>query len=191
MKLITAILLALSLLLPQGVEGSFGVGVGRVEIAPKEPLRTEEKIFLGEIPVFNTGDQVANYSFFVTFQETDLYLKPDSSWFSFEPETFELQPKSSLPVKVYIHIPKESMKGNYFAYLEARPTIEGASVGIAAATKLRFKIDPETPPVAGENVVNNFLPIVIFGSMFLGVFFIVLSLFVKRKNKIFGKFWAR
>lgn len=192
MKLIIpAILLTLVLLLPTGTESSYGVGVGKVEIAPREPLKGGEITYLGEIPVFNTGDEVANYSFFVTFQDTDLYLKPNPSWFSFEPKTFELQPKSSLPVKVYINIPSETTKGNYFAYLEARPTIEGASVGIAAATKLRFKFDPEASKLAGESVIDKFLPVVIFGSVFLGAFFIILSFILGKKNKILGKFMAR
>lgn len=191
MKLITAILLALILLLPKGVEGSYGVGVGTVEIAPKEPLKTGEAIFLGEISVFNTGDQVADYSFSVTFQNTDLYLKPDHSWFSFEPSSFELQPKSSLPVKVYINIPEETTKGNYFAYLEARPTVKDASIGIAAATKLRFKVDPQATQPASEGLVDEFLPIVIFGSISLGALLIILSFILSKKGKILGRFTIR
>lgn len=190
MKLITAILVTLILLLPKGVEGSYGVGVGTVEIAPKEPLKTGETTYLGEIPVFNTGDKVANYSFFITFQETDLYLRPDPAWFSFEPKKFELQPKSSLPVKVYINIPSESAKGNYFAYFEARPTVEGTVVGIAAATKLRFKIDPAASPIPPDSLVEEFLPVVIFGSMALGALFIVLS-FIFGRKKILEKLIAR
>ncbi|MDQ3094216.1 MAG: hypothetical protein M3Q70_03520 [bacterium] len=119
-----------------------GVGVGKIDI--QEPIKAGGIYRLPEIVVYNTGDQDAKYAMHLTLNETQPELKPDPAWFSFEPASFNLKPQESRIVTPIFTPPLSTPAGDYYGYLEAYPdatTEQGsAKIGVAAATKLRFKV---------------------------------------------------
>lgn len=119
-----------------------GVGLGKIEI--EEPIKAGSIYRLPEIVVYNTGDQEANYAMHLTLNERQEELKPDPAWFRFEPSNFKLKPNESRVVTPIFAPPLSTPEGNYFGYLEAYPdatTEQGsAKIGVAAATKLSFKV---------------------------------------------------
>lgn len=134
------------LLLPIQAFAAVGVGVGTGKIHVRETLRAGGIYTLPSITVFNTGDQTATYAMYVTLNEKQPQLKPDPAWFSFSPKEFTLEPKQSQLVTPTFHPPLVTEPGDYFAYLEARPskTVKQGSttIGVAAATKLSFTVAP-------------------------------------------------
>lgn len=123
---------------------SVGVGVGTGKISVKEPMRAGGIYTLPAITVFNTGTEEATYSMYVTLNEKQKQLKPSPAWFSFSPNKFTLKPKESQRVTPTFKPPVVANPGDYFGYLEARPskTVKQGSavIGVAAATKLDFKL---------------------------------------------------
>jgi hypothetical protein len=123
---------------------SVGVGVGTGKISVDEPMRAGGIYTLPAITVFNTGSEEATYSMYVTLNEKQRQLKPNPAWFSFSPNKFTLKPKQSQRVVPTFKPPVVANPGDYFAYLEARPskTVKQGSavIGVAAATKLDFKL---------------------------------------------------
>ena len=136
------------LCMPAAVFARVGVGVGTGRIEISEDIRSGSIYTLPPITVFNTGDETATYQMLVTLNETQDELKPNPDWFSFEPSSFVLEPGGAQSVTPTFHPPIRTQPGNYFAYLEARPseTVEQgtAVVGVAAATKLSFRVVPSS-----------------------------------------------
>lgn len=146
-RLMVAGLIVGSLMIPAaGLASSIGVGVGTGKIVVNEPIKSGSIYKLPDVVVFNTGTQTATYSLSVTLNQTQPQLKPNPAWFSFSPGRFELAPGKARSVTPTLHPPLSTPPGDYFAYLEARPvqTVKKgvASVGVAAATKLSFKVTP-------------------------------------------------
>lgn len=145
-KLIAATLLfgCLWLLTPATALASIGVGVGTGRIAISEDIKAGSIYTLPPITVFNTGTETAVYSMAVTLNEKQPQLKPDPKWFSFSPNQFSLAPHQAQKVVPTFSPPLVTKPGDYFAYLEARPakTVKQGltSVGIAAATKVSFRV---------------------------------------------------
>lgn len=123
---------------------SVGVGVGTGRISVKEPMRAGGIYTLPAITVFNTGTEEATYSMYLTLNEKQPQHKPNPAWFSFSPNKFTLKPKQSQLVTPTFKPPVVATPGDYFAYLEARPskTVKQGSavIGVAAAAKLDFKL---------------------------------------------------
>lgn len=191
MKRILALsLVAISLILPRGAEGKLGVGSGRVEIVLKQPVEVGQRVYLGQIPIFNTGDEQADYNFFVTYEEAQTLKKPDASWFSFDPQPLNLFPNTQRPVVVYMTVPQDAEAGQYFAYLEARPYRENSLVSIAAATKLRFEVVPQTQPVSVMTVsLKKVGPLLFLFTVVLagGIYFFVRLRKTKGKERLLFK----
>ena len=140
-----AVLTGLALLaVPAVAAADVGVGVGTGKIEIQETIKTGGIYTLPAVTVFNTGTEKSAYKMLVTFNQTQPQLKPKAEWFSFSPAQFELEPNKSQVVTPTLHAPLRAQPGDYFAYLEARPaeTVQQgtATIGVAAATKLSFKM---------------------------------------------------
>lgn len=145
-KLLTLILLGFLVWSPSLALASIGVGVGTGKIEVKEEIKPGGIYELPAITVLNTGTEPATYNFHVAYNETQPEKKPKESWFKFSSTEFSLQPGESKLINTTLEMPVTTEPGNYFAYLEARPketaSQGSATIGVAAATKLSFKVVP-------------------------------------------------
>lgn len=125
---------------------ALGVGVGTGKIQVEEELKSGTIYTLPSVTVLNTGDEKSDYELGVEHHENQKENVPEEAWFNFSPSTFSLGPGESQEVKVILDLPVLTKPGDYFAYIEARPTQKTAygttAVNIAAATKLYFTIVP-------------------------------------------------
>lgn len=126
---------------------TLGVGVATGKIIVEDELKPGIIYELPSITVLNTGDEKSEYKLSIAYHEAQEELKPDIDWFKFTPSIFELEPNTTQEVKVVLDLPIKALPGDYFAYVEASPiksasSSNGATVGIAAATKLYFNIVP-------------------------------------------------
>lgn len=126
---------------------TIGVGVGTGKIQLDEKLKPGTLYELPSITVINTGDEAGDYLLDITFHQDQPELRPDPSWFTYKPNTFNLEPGEAQEVQVMLTLPVKTVPGDYFAYLEARPKATadqggGAAIGVAAASKLYFSVAP-------------------------------------------------
>jgi len=140
---IISLILSLYLFVPLA-SAKLGVGVGLGKINIEETLNPGGIYNLPSLPVLNTGDEDADYEVEVTFLSDQEELTPESDWFSFTPQSFALEDGQSQLVEVVLTLPVDAKSGDYFAFLEAHPVTggEGVTIGIAAATKLNFSVEP-------------------------------------------------
>lgn len=145
-KLVFALFLsAVFVVFPFQVLASIGVGVGTGKIQVTEKLYPGTIYQLPPLTVINTGDQPGDYSVGISYLENQPELKPDKSWFSFNPSEFRLDPGKSQIVDIKLNLPLGAIPGKYFAFVEGFPAKKagsGTTVGIAAAAKLYFTIQP-------------------------------------------------
>jgi hypothetical protein len=128
------------------VQAKIGVGVGVGKIVVDQILRPGIIYTLPSLPVINTGTDESEYEVVISFSENQGELRPELKWFKFNPQKFILKANEIKQVGIIIDLPLKMEPGNYFAYLEAHPVVSegggGAKVGIAAAAKLYFKVEP-------------------------------------------------
>ncbi|MFA6982285.1 MAG: hypothetical protein WC243_04695 [Patescibacteria group bacterium] len=121
-----------------------GVNVGIIQVS--EILKAGMIYDLPPVTVINTGDEPSNYGLSIAHRSGQKQLIPEDSWFTFEPESFYLEPEQTGLVRIKVQLPLKTEPGDYFAFLEAQPTSTvkrgGASVGVAAASKLFFTVAP-------------------------------------------------
>jgi len=143
-KILLTLLILVALLFPQTALAKIGVGVGLGKIQIDEELSPGGIYKLPTLPVLNTGDEAGEYQVEVTYLSDQPELRPDTSWFSFTPQSFPLDAGGSQLVDVSLSLPVDVRPGNYFAFLEAHPVArgEGVTIGVAAATKLNFTVKP-------------------------------------------------
>ncbi|OGJ37699.1 MAG: hypothetical protein A2383_02260 [Candidatus Pacebacteria bacterium RIFOXYB1_FULL_39_46] len=139
--------LSLALLFTPSAQASIGVGVGTGRIQLEEELKPGILYQLPSISVINTGDEAGEYILDVSFRENQSEMRPNVDWFTYKPEKFSLEPGEGKIVEVTLTLPVKTVPGDYFAFLEARPIAtsnnpSGASIGVAAASKLYFTIAP-------------------------------------------------
>jgi len=138
--------LLISLFFPLTLHARVGVGVATGKIVIEEELRPGGSYNIPPLTVINTGDEPSDYKVLITYHEGQSELKPNEDWLVFEPERFKLDPGKAQIVDIKLNLPVRAQPGNYFAYLEAQPDKKtengGAFIGIAAATKLYFKVVP-------------------------------------------------
>jgi hypothetical protein len=166
-RILLALITASLALLPMSVVAQEGVGVGvnvgSIEV--DEPLLSGDSYRLPSVGVVNTGHVAADYSLHVTYREAQPELRPPEGWFDFDPDRFPLEPDQVQSVQVRVSIPGSAEPGDYFAFLEASPIIEGdgVTVGVAAAVKLSFTVEPggggDNPAVAAWNRFNDNAPV--------------------------------
>ncbi len=141
-----ALSVAFFLIVSVPAEARVGVGIGTGKIILDEPLRPGGQYDLPVVAILNTGDEIADYGMKIQYHMDQPEIRPDREWFSFSPASFRLETRDSRIVLVTISLPVRTPPGDYFAYIEARPEqksiIGGASVGVAAATKLYFTVEP-------------------------------------------------
>lgn len=142
------ILLLLLVIIPSQAIAGIGVGVGTGKIVIDETLKPGTVYRLPPISVINTGDIEGKYSLTVTYHQDQKELRPDVNWFKFSPSEFNLKPGEVKSVEMTLDLPIKTEPGEYFAYLEAFPLSntdeKGATtIGIAAASKIYFSVDPE------------------------------------------------
>jgi len=148
------------------VFASVGVGVGTGKITLEEGLKPGLEYDLPPITVYNTGDEASNYFVSTEFSTREKMLESNKDWYVFTPENFYLEPEASQIVQIKLKIPLQGTEpGEYFTFLTAQPekkTDQGSgSVGVAAATKLYFRIIP-------ANLIQ-------------AIFYVLSDLFVKYK----------
>lgn len=134
------------LLFPSVVNSKLGVGVGTGKIQIDEKLKPGMIYELPSLSVINTGDVASDYAVGVGYHQNQEDLKPPKDWFEFFPLNFYLEPGEVQVVTINLNLPLKVEPGNYFVYLEGSPTKisdqGSASVGVAAAAKLYFSVEP-------------------------------------------------
>lgn len=146
MKKLILLFIAFAAVFPTAVLANIGVGVGTGKIQVDEKLIPGTIYELPPLMVLNTGDEPGDYAVGVSYMEKQVELKPDSSWFTFSPSKFHLDPTKAQVVKIKLNLPVRAQPGNYFALLEGFPakrtTNGNTTVGVAAAAKLYFTVLP-------------------------------------------------
>jgi P pilus assembly chaperone PapD len=145
-KLALLTLLLVFFVIPSIVLARIGVGVATGKIIIEEGLNPGETYLLPTFSVVNTGDENSNYSASIEYKQDIEELSPSKEWFTIEPNEFNLDANNVQNVKLKLNIPIKATPGNYFAFIEAHPIKDsetpGASINIAAASKLYFTIKP-------------------------------------------------
>jgi hypothetical protein len=120
-----------------------GVGVDIAEIVIDEVLAGGNTYSLPAVGVANTGDRTTGYEVEITYMNGQEEMAPSADWFQFDPQRFSLEAGTSRKVGISLHVPRDAPTGQYFALIEAHPVVGGGggtTIGIAAATKLRFSV---------------------------------------------------
>lgn len=196
-KFITIFLFLLTFLfIPTSCFAKIGVGIGTGKIVVDQKLKSGIIYSLPSLTIVNTGDEDSEYKVSISYHTDQQELMPSSDWFKFKPETFKLKPGESQVVEVKLDLPLRTEPGQYFAYLEGSPVITSekgkSSVGIAAAAKLYFEIEPsnifEAIYFKAASIFNMYSPWSERVSITVGV--VVLLLVLKKVLNIeisFGK----
>lgn len=147
MKKALITVLGVGLLLPLLAMAKIGVGVGTGKIILDQPAKPGLIYSLPSFTVINTGDEASEYEVTLEHRENQPELKPAKDWFSFEPANFYLEPGKTQVVQTKLSLPVKGVKpGDYFAFLSAHPVKKadtaGISIGVAAASKLYFTVQP-------------------------------------------------
>lgn len=122
-----------------------GVAIGKIEV--DQPVKPGGVYDLQPIVILNTGDEPGDYETVITYHSKQPEIQPGKDWFTFDPPQFHLEPGQVQTVGVKLIMPIKALPGDYFAYLQGQPVKKidaggGASIGVAAATKLYFKAIP-------------------------------------------------
>lgn len=132
--------------IPAVVHSNIGVGVATGKIIVNEPLKPGTIYTLPLLTVVNTGNETSDYEIDIAYHEKQPEMSPAKSLFKISPKVFTLAPGEVKAVEITMVLPTNAIPGKYFAYLEAHPVKQSVSgvtsVGIAAATKLYFTVDP-------------------------------------------------
>src|SRR3972149_6937993 len=123
-----------------------GVGISHGEIAVEEDLSRGGRYELPGVTVTNTGTEAARYEVVISSIQDQRELLPESGWFRFQPQAFDLTPGQSQVVSIALNVGSSAEPGDYFSLIEAHPIQpeEGVTIGVAAATKLSFHVKPSS-----------------------------------------------
>lgn len=128
------------------VHADIGVKISPGKIRVDETLSPGGIYQLPPLSVSNKGDEAATYKVKVAYHQDQSEFRPEASWVDLEPNEFILQPGESQEVQAELNLPLQLRSGDYFAFLEASPqkrtAHEQTSIGVAAATKLNFTVEP-------------------------------------------------
>lgn len=145
-KLLFSVFLLFLFFAPLISSARIGVGVATGKITVEEGLKPGATYVLPNFSVVNTGDENTNYSASIEYKQGIQEMSPPKEWFSMDPNEFNLDPGKVQNVEVRLSIPIKTKPGNYFAFIEAHPVKDaetpGASINVAAASKLYFTVEP-------------------------------------------------
>lgn len=143
---ILALVVGALFLVPALTFARVGVGIGSGKIQMDQALHAGGIYVLPPLPIINTGDEPSDYSASVEYLQGTPELRPAKEWFTFEPQTFHLDPGAVRIVNATLTLPTNVEPGDYFAYLEGHPFVKSVagqtSIGVAAAAKLYFSVAP-------------------------------------------------
>jgi len=123
-----------------------GVGINVSGIAVTDTLAQGGGYNLPGFAVINTGDEPAEYEVTVSSVANQPQRRPDASWFEFQPRRFTLEPGKVQNVQTRLVLPSGADTGDYFGQIQAQVVTEGTgnTVGIAAAARLSFTVEPSS-----------------------------------------------
>lgn len=193
-KIVLPILL-FALFLPTLALAKIGVGVATGKIQVDQPLKAGLLFTLPPVTILNTGDEASWYGVGIQYHENYKELRPAKEWFSFEPQEFYLEPGGSQAVQVKLSLPVKGVDpGDYFCFLQGFPVkkavTEGTSVGIAAAAKLYFTIEPANFFAGAYYRLNSLFHLyqpwsyIILGVVILSILIIFVRRFISFNIKI-------
>jgi hypothetical protein len=158
LRLVAALALAAALS-ASVAQADVGVGVDLTQVEVTEVLEPGAGYQLPGVGVINTGDEAADYEVLVSYVEGQAEERPSAAWFDFSPRRFHLEPGDAQQVDVALDLPAGATPGHYAALLEAHPVVdaEGVSVGVAAATRLSFTVEPTGWFAAQRLRISRFL----------------------------------
>jgi hypothetical protein len=151
--ILALVFLSLFALLSGRAAARVGVGVDVGSITVDQPVIPGSTTYvLPSIGVVNTGDATSSYRMRASLVASDDALRPDPSWFTFDPESALLQPGETVRISPRLTVSPEGEEGPYFLLLEAYPADDGPAgsdtpVKAAAATKLTFTVVRPEPGV--------------------------------------------
>ena len=135
-----------------------GVDVGSVEVGTS--LKPGRGHYLPRFGVINTGDEATGYELSVGYLDGQTSRRPDQTWFSFDPQSFSLDPGLTREVRVEINLPASAEPGEYAALLRAQTVSEhqtGTTFGVAAATRLSFTVSSTGWLSAQRHAIDRWL----------------------------------
>lgn len=148
MRNFVLVMAIVALFLPSITTATVGVGVGTGKITIEQALKGGGIYNIPSLIVFNTGDETSDYGVSLMYENGQPELRPELDWFSFEPAQTNLEPTKGEEIKIKLTLPIRTEPGKYFAYLTAKPISTttsnggGAVIGVAAAAKLSFTVEP-------------------------------------------------
>lgn len=135
-----------ALAITPAAHADIGVRISPGKIHVDETLSPGGIYQLPPLSVSNNGDETATYQVKVAYHQARSEHRPKAEWLKLKPEEFTLQPEEGQEVQVELNLPLRLRPGEYFVFLEAGPqkraVQEQTNVGIAAATKLNFTVEP-------------------------------------------------
>lgn len=158
-RLLSALLLAFALLGASTAQADRGVGINVSGIAVTDTLIQGGGYNLPSFAVINTGDEPAEYEVTVSHVANQPQLRPDESWFEFQPRRFFLEPGQVQNVNTRLVLPSGTDTGEYFGQLQAQVVMEGTgnTVGLAAAARLSFTVESSSWFAAQRLRISRFL----------------------------------
>lgn len=120
-----------------------GVAIDRGGLYIAQRLTSGARYSLPVLTVRNPGNEPSAYQMTLTFLEDSPARRPDPGWFSFEPQTFHLQPGGRQSVHILVTLPEGMHPGDYEALVQAGlvSTETGNAIGAAAAAPIAFTVD--------------------------------------------------
>jgi len=165
-----------------------GVGIDPGEIAGLPPLAGGESVSVA-MQVRNPGTEGASYEMIAQPLAGEVELQPDPTWFTFEPQTFDLDGGEAVEVQMTIAPPDGTDAGDYLALATAQlvlPEAEGsgAQVGAAVATKVYFTMSPPESSDGGVPVwaIGAAAGVVVLGVIVFAVKRSGVSISINRKT---------
>lgn len=131
---------------PAPAVADLGVGISHGEITIEDDLSRGGRYRVPSVTVTNTGTEPSRYEVVITFIQDQEEITPEPDWFRFDPQAFDLDPGQSQTVSIALNVGDGADPGDYFALIEAHPiqADSGVTIGVAAATKLSFHVDPSS-----------------------------------------------
>jgi len=165
-----------------------GVGIDPGEIAGLPPLADGESVSVA-MQVRNPGTDGASYEMIAQPLAGEAELQPDPTWFTFEPQAFDLEGGAAVEVQMTIAPPEGTDAGDYLALATAQlvlPEAEGsgAQVGAAVATKVYFTMSPAETSDGGVPVwaIGAAAGVVLLGVIVFAVKRSGVSISINRKT---------